>query len=157
MKEITSLNIIESNGNLHDGYKEKLFQDNRVFTKKLYNKLKKIASSPGQVLDHQEVRHPPKDHSHRKDQREKRTRSRTTFRLRHPDAAILFSVQKRARFVLCAKHMYAYTLHCGTVRRRRRRSGQNAALPRSGDLLCARFNYVHHARDFMRGDKRGRR
>jgi len=34
-------------------------------------KLKRMASSPEQVLDHQEVRHPPKDHSHRKDRREK--------------------------------------------------------------------------------------
>jgi len=70
----------------------------------------------GQVLDHQELRHPPKDYSQRKDRREKRTKSQTTFMDRNvrnwcdiPDAATLLSVQERARFALGMKHMYAYT------------------------------------------------
>jgi len=69
----------------------------------------------------------PKDH--RKDRKEKRTRSQTTFmdfrNIRNcdiPDAATLLSVQKRARFVSCDKHIYTYTLHWayGTIRRRMR-------------------------------------
>jgi len=68
----------------YDDYKKKLVlpsQYNHVFTKKLYydrKTMKKMLSNPVQVLDHQEVRY-PKDHSHRKDHREKRTRSQTTF------------------------------------------------------------------------------
>jgi len=38
-----------------------------------------------------------------------------------PDAATSLSVQKRARFALCGKHMYAYALHraYGIIKRRR--------------------------------------
>jgi len=71
MKGTTSLNIIENNGNLRLLQKETRTSPGQSCVRKrnftMAGKFKKMASSPGQVLDHQEVRHPAKDHSQRKE------------------------------------------------------------------------------------------
>jgi len=75
MKETTSLNIIESNENLLQK------EQSCVHKKKLYlaGKLKRIASNPGQMLHHQEVRHLLKTILIGKIKGKRETRSQTTF------------------------------------------------------------------------------
>jgi len=68
-----------------------------------------MVSSLGQVLDHQEMRHSPRSFSAERSKGKEDQVADDIHGSATSDAATLVSVQKRARFALCAKHMHTYT------------------------------------------------